>query len=92
MKYTRQDIEQYKQWGEENKVIAKLMKQTRFQPYMFTTGYYSAPSWNWGYVFGIVKIGKAYYELMTQFGCIVGGREIYIDTYTMKQINAKIRG
>lgn len=81
--YKRQDVENYKRWGAENKVIAKLMSnKSSFQPQMFTTGYYSTPSWNWSYVFGIVKIGTRYYELMTQFGGVVGGREIYIDKYS----------
>lgn len=84
---TRQDVKQFQEWGKDNKVINKLMtstKRSEFQPSMFVTGYYSAPSWNWAYQFGIVKIGKNYYELMTQFGGVVGGREIYIDKYTAK--------
>lgn len=82
---TRDDVKMFQQWGSENKVIAKLMKQkSNFQPQMYSTGYYSAPSWNWAYQFGIVKIGRKHYELMTQFGGVCGGREIYIDTYTAK--------
>lgn len=82
---TREDVKLFKQWGEENKVVNKLMKQQdKFQPRMFTTGYYSAPSWNWSYIFGIVKIGNRYYELMTQFGGVCGGHEIYMDKYTAK--------
>lgn len=80
---TREDVKLMKEWGAENKVVAKMMKdKSNFQPQMFTTGYYSAPSWNWSYVFGIVKIGSKYYELMTQFGGVCGGREIYIDKYS----------
>ncbi len=85
MNYTRKDVDLFKTWGNENRVVTKLMtvkKRSEFQPHMFMTGYYSAPSWNWAYQFGIVKIGSKYYELMTQFGGVVGGREIYIDKYT----------
>lgn len=87
---TRDDVKMFKIWGAENKVIAKMMQdKSNFQPQMFTTGYYSAPSWNWAYQFGIVKIGRRYYELMTQFGGVCGGREIYIDKYTTKLQRAK---
>ena len=87
---TREDVKLYQQWGAENKVIAKMMQdKSNFQPQMFTTGYYSAPSWNWAYQFGICRIGSHYYELMTQFGCVVGGREIYMDKYTTSLKRAK---
>lgn len=90
MNYTREDVKMFKEWGADNKVISKLMdKQISFQPQMFATGYYSAPSWNWAYHFGIVKIGNRYYELMTQFGGVCGGREIYIDKYTANLKRAK---
>ena len=80
--YTRQDVKQFEQWGEAYEVISKLMKQGMVQPSIFATGYYSAPSWNWSYNFGIVKLGGKFYEVMTQFGSIKGGREIYIPQYT----------
>lgn len=80
--YTAQDVKLYKQWGEENEVISKLMKKDMVQPSIFNTGYYSAPSWNWAYQFGIVKLGSKTYEVMTRFGSIEGGREIYIPKYT----------
>ena len=87
---TKEDVKLYKEWGEENKVIAKMMSnKSTFQPQMFLTGYYSAPSWNWSYQFGIVKIGTRYYELMTQFGGVAGGREIYLDKYTSKLVRSK---
>lgn len=82
---TREDVKLMQQWGNNNKVVAKLMdSKSNFQPHMYITGYYSAPSWNWAYQFGIVKIGSRYYELMTQFGGVVGGREIYMERYTAK--------
>lgn len=87
---TRDDVKMFKVWGAENKVISELMSnKSNFQPRMYTTGYYSAPSWNWAYQFGICKIGNRYYELMTQFGSVCGGREIYMDKYSakLKRIN-----
>ena len=82
---TRADVKQFEEWGKDNKIIAKMMSnKSNFQPQMYTTGCYSSPSWNWSYQFGIVKIGTRYYELMTQFGGVCGGREIYIDKYNSK--------
>jgi len=82
---TRKDVKQFQEWGKDNKVIANMMSNTsKFQPHMYTTGYYSAYSGNWAYEFGIVKIGNKYYELMTQFGGVCGGHEIYMDKYTAK--------
>lgn len=80
MKYS--DVKLYREWGEQNPVISKLMKDDNFQPNIFQTGFYSAPSWNWGYVFGIVTIGGTVYEVMTRFGSLEGGREIYMPKYT----------
>lgn len=77
------DVKQYKEWGKNDAVISKLMKQDMFQPSLFATGYYSAPSWNWAYQFGIVKIGGKLYEVMTRFGSIEGGREMYVVSYTV---------
>lgn len=87
--YTRKDVELFKCWGAENPVISKLMKKDMVQPSIFATGYYSAPSWNWAYNFGIVKLGGKTYEVMTQFGSIAGGREIYIPNYTSTGKRAK---
>ena len=81
-KYTREDVKKFIEWGKNDPVISKLMKQEMVQPQIFTTGYYSSPSANWSYLFGIVKLGGVVYEVMTQFGSIKGGREIYLPTYT----------
>lgn len=82
MKYNREDVELFKRWGHENPVISKLMKNDMFQPSISRTGVYSAPSWNWGYEFGLCKIGGKTYEVMLRFGSIVGGREIWLQSYT----------
>lgn len=56
------------------------------QPSVYQTGFYSAPSWNWGYIIGITSVQRIlsntqivkYYEVVTQFGEVKGAREIYI--------------
>jgi hypothetical protein len=77
---TREDIKWLKQWGQENEVVSELIKNGA-QPTLTMIGYYSAPSWNWAYQIGIVRIGTEFYELLTQFGQVKGGREIYMPSY-----------
>lgn len=56
------------------------------QPSIHSTGFYSAPSWNWGYHIGIVGVIRhrgepldiKYFEVVTQFGAVVGARPVYI--------------
>lgn len=60
------------------------------QPMIFQTGFYSAPSWNWGYVIGIASIEilasngdreldeTKTFEVVTRFGQVESAREIVI--------------
>lgn len=62
------------------------------QPLIHRTGFYSAPSWNWGYVMGIVGVsgtGNAggngiqsgtvkYFEVVIQSGQIKAAREFHL--------------
>lgn len=63
------------------------------QPSIHETGFYSAPSWNWGYRIGIVGVtvdigdseGVEYdstetkwFEVVTQFGQVKAARAIYM--------------
>lgn len=54
------------------------------QPDIYATGFYSSPSWNWGYIIGIVGVKNEdtiqYFEVVTQFGQVVGAREINLPT------------
>ena len=42
------------------------------QPSIYSTGYYSAPSWNWGYEIGIVGIPGSGSEYQTEEGLVYG--------------------
>jgi hypothetical protein len=49
------------------------------QPNIFVTGFYSSNTWNWGYMIGIVGVGKTktdWFEVVTQFGEVVSARPI----------------
>lgn len=85
-KATRQDVKQLQKWGKDNEVIQKLMAKEMVQPSIYRTAYYSAPSWNWAYEIGLATIDGVVYELLTQFGSIKGGREIYMPTYRLKEL------
>lgn len=64
------------------------------QPSIHGTGFYSAPSWNWGYHIGIVGVNGSgsdggngiqsgtikWFEVVTQFGLVVAAREINLPT------------
>lgn len=71
------DVRYMEQWGKENKVVKRLIDKGA-QPSLFYTDSYYPSNANWGYQFGICKIGSKYYELLTRFGAVEGGREIYM--------------
>lgn len=56
--------------------VAKLFDG--IQPTGETIDYYQPSNANWSYQFKIVKFKGKLYEVMTQFGVVVGGREIIL--------------
>lgn len=52
------------------------------QPNIHEIGFYSAPSWNWGYRIGIVGVNDMWFEVVTQFGSVVAAREINLPKVT----------
>lgn len=52
------------------------------QPSIYNTGFYSAPSWNWGYNLGIAGVNSEgeikYFEVVTQFGGVKAARRIHV--------------
>lgn len=48
------------------------------QPSIYTTGFYSSPSWNWGYYLGIVGSNGKWFEVVTQFGEVKAAREVFL--------------
>ena len=68
-----------KQWFIQNEQAKKLAKDIfgDKQPRVFQTGFYSALSWNWGYIIGIAKDDAGeIYEVVTQFGAVKAARMI----------------
>lgn len=58
------------------------------QPSIYRTGFYSSPSWNWGYTIGIVGVefkrgggqkDVRWFEVVTQFGAVKSARTIYLE-------------
>ena len=82
------DVKLMQKWGKENEVIAKLMgNDCHHQPRIYTTGYYTPSNANWSWEFGLVKIDGITYELLTRFGQVGGGREIYIPEYMKEELS-----
>lgn len=76
-----------KQWYTDNDDAKALAKEVfgDKQPSIYRTGFYSAPSWNWGYQIGLVNVvndddSETAYEVVTQFGSVVAARFAYIPT------------
>ena len=90
MQYTvkAKDIKDLQRWGQENPVVARLIKNG-LQPDIFPTNAYWPSGANWAWQIGIAKIGANYYELLTRFGSVEGGRQIYIPKYTVTGKQAK---
>lgn len=90
MQYTvkAKDIKDLQRWGAENAVVARLMKNG-VQPDLFVTNSYWPSGANWAWQIGVAKIGANYYELLTRFGSVEGGRQIYMPRYTVTGKRAK---
>ncbi len=82
------DIKDLQRWGEENAVVSRLMKKGA-QPDIFVTNSYWPGGANWAWQIGIAKVGANYYELLTRFGSVEGGRQIYMPRYTVTGKRAK---
>lgn len=88
MKVTAKDIKDLQRWGQENPVVLNMIKKGT-QPDIFQTGVYWPGGANWAWCIGIVKVGSCYYEVLTRFGAVEGGRAIYMPKYTLSGARAK---
>lgn len=70
-KYT--DVKWMYKYGQEVKELFK-----NIQPYGETIDYYHPSTANWSYQFMIVKLDGKLYEVMTRFGSVEGGRELFL--------------
>ena len=81
-----------KQWylnNDEARANAKKYFGNK-QPSIYRTGFYSAPSWNWGYHIGLVEVRGYHYtaktkqevhqvfEAVTQFGSVVAAMPVQL--------------
>ena len=75
---TYKEVKQYKKWGNSTDVhktsIVDMFKGN--QPSGYDTGYFAPSQANWCYQFTIVKLNNEIFEVVTQFGTVVGGRMI----------------
>lgn len=74
---TYKELKDWYTQNDEAKALAKEVFGDR-QPSIYRTGFYSAPSWNWGYVIGLVTVNGQVYKVVTQFGAVVAARKEYI--------------
>lgn len=88
MKATAKDVKWLQVWGQEDEVVSKLI-ENRTQPDIFPTAWYSPSTANWSWTIGIAKIGRSYYELLTRFGAVEGGRRIHLPEYNMNLLNKR---
>ncbi len=69
-------------WFLDNEEAKKLAKEVfgDCQPSIYQTGFYSSPSWNWGYIIGIAKdnLSGDIYEVVAQFGQIKDARKVWL--------------
>lgn len=80
MKVTAKDVKLLQKWGQEDATIKKMIDKG-FQPSIFQTGFYWPSNANWAWQIGIVQIGQHTFEVLTRFGSVEGGREIYVPKY-----------
>ncbi len=75
-KITRKELNNYYLIDEKLEAAKNIFGNQKLTIYQ--TGYYSAPSWNWGYFIGlVVKDGKTY-EVVTRFGEVVSAMQFYL--------------
>lgn len=70
-----------KDWYLENDTAcqnADIYFKGKRQPSIHGTGFYSAPSWNWGYHLGLVSANGKVFEVVTRFGEVKAAREVNI--------------
>ena len=80
------DVKQLQKWGKDNEVVARLMSNGMIQPSIFATDYFHPSQANWSWQIGLVKIDGITYQLLTRFGQVEGGREVYMPEYTLEQL------
>lgn len=72
MKALYREVKELIKWGAENQEI--LGKQ----PHIYQTGYFTPSNANWSYVIGFTNYNGQDYEVVTQFGEVIGASKAYL--------------
>jgi hypothetical protein len=80
-KATAKDIKMLQRYGADNEVVAAMMKRQE-QPGLYEIAYFSPANANWSWTIGLATIDSNLYELLTRFGVVEGGRQVYNPVYT----------
>lgn len=75
-KATAKDVKMLQKWGEDNVEIQQMIAKG-FQPVGHVHAYFTPSSANWSWQIGIYTVDGVQYELLTRFGSVEGGRELY---------------
>lgn len=75
-KATYKDVKDLISYGREHAEIKEMIAKG-FQPVGHVYAYYSPSQANWSWQIGLYNIDGTTYELLTRFGRVEGGREIY---------------
>lgn len=79
-KATARDVRDLQRWGTDDTVVTGLAK-SGFQPSMRNHAYFHPSTANWSWQIGLVEIDHKLYELLTRFGVVEGGREVWTADY-----------
>lgn len=80
-KATSKEVKRLQALGKVDIVVSKLMSQTKIQPQLHYLASNSPASANWSWQIGLVQLNGEVYELLTRFGCVEGGRKVYLIGY-----------
>lgn len=80
-KATYAQVKQLIEAGKMSPVVTQL-KSKGIQPTGYVIASYRQSGANWAYQIGIYNINGKKYELLTRFGAVEGGHEIYLVDFT----------
>lgn len=75
-KATYKDVKSLVEWGRDNAEISEMVKKD-YQPVGHVHAYFTPSQANWSWQIGIYTVDGTTYELLTRFGSVEGGRELY---------------
>ena len=70
------DVKSLIDWGKDHQEIKEMIAKG-YQPVGHVLAYYMPSQANWAWQIGIYNVDGTTYELLTRFGSVEGGRELY---------------